>query len=162
MEHGEIVGKTETGLKHNNFLKSQLVLTDFRLICEVKLTPNSANSGIQFRSEPFGEFEMKGCQADMGQGWWGKLYEESGRALLASKPGDAFVKKEDWNTYEILAVGGKIRTAINGNLCTDLDDPQVAMRGITGLQVHSGGPTEVRFRNFRLELNPTFELKTAK
>ena len=162
VENGEIVGKSETGLKHNNFLKSQLVLLDFRLICEVKLTPNQANSGIQFRSEPFGEFEMKGCQADIGQGWWGKLYEESGRALLSSKPGDQFVKKEDWNTYEILAVGGKIRTAINGNLCTDLDDPQVAMRGITGLQVHSGGPTEVRFRNFQLELNPKFELKTVK
>ena len=162
VENGEIVGKTETGLKQNNFLKSQLVLSDFRLICEVKLTPNQANSGIQFRSEPFGEFEMKGCQADIGQGWWGKLYEESGRALLSSKPGDQFVKKEDWNVYEIVAVGGKIRTAINGNLCTDLDDPQVAMRGITGLQVHSGGPTEVRFRKFQLEVNPKFELRTLK
>ena len=162
VENGEIVGKTQTGLKQNNFLKSQLVLSDFRLICEVKLTPNQANSGIQFRSEPFGEFEMKGCQADIGQGWWGKLYEESGRALLSTKPGDQFVRKEDWNVYEIVAVGGKIRTAINGNLCTDLDDPQVAIRGITGLQVHSGGPTEVRFRKFQLEVNPKFELKTLR
>ena len=63
---------------------------------------------------------------------------------------------------EILAVGGKIRTALNGHLCTDLDDPQVAMRGITGLQVHAGGPTEVRFKDFRLELDPKFELKTMK
>ena len=74
----------------------------------------------------------------------------------------AFVKENDWNTYEILAVGSKIRTAINGNLCTDLDDPKVAARGIIGLQVHSGGPMEVRFRNFELELNPKFELKTVK
>ncbi len=162
VENGEIVGKTATGLKHNEFLKSQSVLGDFRLICQVKLTPNSANSGIQFRSEPFGEHEMKGCQADIGAGWWGKLYEESGRALLSAKPGDAFVKTNDWNTYEILAVGSKIRTAINGHLCTDLDDPQVAMRGITGLQVHSGGPTEVRFKEFKLELNPKFELNTVK
>ncbi|MSU59454.1 MAG: DUF1080 domain-containing protein [Pedosphaera sp.] len=162
VEHGEIVGQTDTGLKHNEFLKSQFVLSDFRLVCKVKLTPNSANSGIQFRSEPFGDHEMKGCQADMGQGWWGKLYEESGRGLLATKPCDEFVKKNDWNVYEILAVGGKIRTALNGNLCTDLDDPQVAPRGITGLQVHSGGPTEVRFKDFELELNPKFELKTVK
>ncbi len=35
------------------------------------------------------------------------------------------------------------------------------MRGITGLQVHSGGPTKVRFKRFELELNPRFELKTA-
>jgi putative heme-binding domain-containing protein len=162
VEGGEIVGKTATGLKHNEFLKNQFVLTDFRLVCKVKLTPNSANSGIQFRSEPFGEYEMKGCQADAGQGWWGKLYEENGRALLAKPNGDAFVKTNDWNVYEILAVGGKVRTALNGNLCTDIEDPQIAPRGIIAVQVHSGGPTEVRFKDFELELNPKFELKTVK
>ena len=128
----------------------------------MKLTPNNANSGVQFRSEPFEAYEMKGCQADAGAGWWGKLYEENGRALLWNKPGDQFVKTNDWNSYEIVAVGSKIRTAINGNLCTDLDDPQVARRGIVGLQVHSGGPTEVRFKDFQLELNPKSELATKK
>lgn len=143
-------------------MKSEFVLENFRLIFQMKLTPNNANSGVQFRSEPFEAYEMKGCQADAGAGWWGKLYEENGRALLSTKTCDAFVKTNDWNTYEILAVGGKIRTAINGQLCTDLDDPKVAQRGITGLQVHSGGPTEVRFKNFELELNPKFELKTTR
>ncbi len=162
VENGEIVGKTTTGLKHNEFLKSQFLLEDFRLVCKVKLTPNAANSGIQFRSEPFGEFEMKGCQADIGVGWWGRLYEENGRKLLWKKTGEAFVKTNEWNTYEILAVGSKIRTAINGQLCVDLDDPQIARRGITGLQVHSGGPTEVRFKDFEVELNPKFELKTVQ
>jgi len=162
VEDGEIVGKSTTGLKHNEFLKSQFVLADFRLVCKVKLTPNSANSGIQFRSEPHGEYEMKGCQADIGASWWGKLYEENGRALISKKSGEHFVKTNDWNTYEILAVGGKIRTAINGNLCVDLDDSQVARRGITGLQVHAGGPTEVRFKDFQVELNPKFVLLTAQ
>ncbi len=162
VENGEIVGASKTGLKHNEFLKSEFVLENFRLVFQMKLTPNNANSGVQFRSEPFESYEMKGCQADAGAGWWGKLYEENGRALLSDKPCDAFVKTNDWNTYEILAVGSKIRTAINGQLCTDLDDPKVAQRGITGLQVHSGGPTEVRFKNFELELNPKFELNTVK
>jgi hypothetical protein len=161
VENGEIVGKTTTGLKHNDFLKSQLVLSDFRLVCKVKLTPNSENSGIQFRSEPHGEYEMKGLQADIGKGWWGKLYEENGRALLWDKPGDAHVKLDDWNTYEIVAVGSRVRTAINGKLCVDLDDPQIARRGITGLQIHSGGPMEIRFKDFLLELNPKLELTTA-
>jgi len=161
VENGEIVGKTTTGLKHNEFLKSQLVLGDFRLVCKVKLTPNLENSGIQFRSEPHGEYEMKGLQADMGKGWWGKLYEENGRALLWNKPGDGHVNLEEWNTYEIVAVGSRVRTAINGKLCVDLDDPQIARRGIIGLQVHSGGPMEVRFKDFQLELNPKLELTTA-
>jgi len=161
VENGEIVGKTAAGLKHNAFLMSQLVLGDFRLVCKVKLTPNSENSGIQFRSEPHGEFEMKGLQADIGKGWWGKLYEENGRALLWDKPGDAHVKLEDWNTYEVVAVGSRIRTAINGKLCVDLDDPQISRRGIIGLQVHSGGPLEIRFKDLQLELDPKLEISTA-
>jgi hypothetical protein len=36
------------------------------------------------------------------------------------------------------------------------------MKGRIGLQVHAGGAMEVRFRNFQLELNPKFELKTLK
>jgi hypothetical protein len=153
---------TKTGLKQNDFLKSDFVLDDFRLVFQVKLTPNTENSGVQFRSEPFEGHEMRGPQADIGAGWWGKLYEENGRGLLWDKPGDAFVKQNEWNTYEILAVGGKIRTALNGQLCTDLTDDKVARRGVVGLQVHSGGPMEVRFKEFELELNPQFEMKTVK
>lgn len=162
VENGEIVGASKTGLKQNDFLKSEFVLDDFRLVFKVKLTPNTENSGVQFRSEPFEGHEMKGPQADIGAGWWGKLYEENGRGLLWDKPGDGHVKSGDWNTYEILAVGGKIRTAINGQLYTDLDDAKVARRGVVGLQVHSGGPLEVRFKDFELELNPKFELSTTK
>jgi len=97
----------------------------------------------------------------VGAGWWGKLYEENGRALLSDKSGEAWVKVDDWNTYEILAVGSRIRTAINGHLCVDVDDPQIARRGITGLQAHAGGPLEVRFKELHLELNPKFELITT-
>jgi putative membrane-bound dehydrogenase-like protein len=162
VENGEIVGASKTGLKQNDFLKSEFVLDDFRLVFQVKLTPNNANSGVQFRSEPFEGHEMKGPQADIGAGWWGKLYEENGRGLLSDKPGDAFVKINDWNTYEILAVGGKIRTAINGRVCTELDDSKVARRGVVGLQVHSGGPIVVRFKDFTVELNPKLELPPGK
>ncbi len=162
VENGEIVGKTATGLKHNEFLKSRMPLENFRLVLKIKLTPNKENSGVQFRSEKFGDYEMKGPQADVGVGWWGKLYEENGRAVLSDKPGDPFVNQDDWNTYEILAVDGKIRTALNGHLCVDIDDPKISRRGITGLQMHAGGPLEVRFKELRLELNPKFEMTTLK
>jgi putative membrane-bound dehydrogenase-like protein len=161
VENGEIVGRTTTGLKHNEFLKSKALFEDFRLVLKIKLTPNKENSGIQFRSEPFGQYEMKGPQADAGAGWWGKLYEENGRALLWDKSGDGCVKADDWNTYEIVAVGGKVRTAINGITCVDIDDPKISRRGIIGLQMHAGAPLEVRFKDFKLELNPKFELLTA-
>jgi putative heme-binding domain-containing protein len=162
VDNGEIVGRSTAGLKHNEFLKSQMVLENFRLTLKIKLTPNSENSGVQFRSEPFGEYEMKGCQADAGAGWWGKLYEENGRALLWTKPGDQFVRTNDWNTYEIVAVGGCVRTALNGHPCVSVDDDKIAPRGIIGLQAHAGGPLEVRFKDLELELNPKCELKTAR
>jgi putative heme-binding domain-containing protein len=161
VENGEIVGRTSTGLKHNEFLKSKASFEDFRLVVKIKLTPNKENSGIQFHSEPEGQYEMKGPQADVGAGWWGKLYEENGRALLWDKSGDACVKPDDWNTYEVVVVGSKVRTAINGVPCVDIDDPKISRRGIVGLQMHAGGPMEVRFKDFQLQLNPEFELLTA-
>lgn len=161
VEGGEIVGQTKTGLKQNDFARSDLLLGDFRLLLEIRLVGDQGNSGIQFRSAVHGEKSMQGYQADVGPGWWGKLYEEHGRALLWKDSGEQHVRKDEWNTYEILAVGSRIRTAINGQPCVDLDDPQGARQGVVGLQVHSGGPTEVRFRNLRLELDPAPELKTA-
>jgi putative membrane-bound dehydrogenase-like protein len=151
VENGEIVGKTTTGLKKNDFLKSHLEVSDFKLTLKMKLVPNKENSGIQFRSEPIEGGEMRGPQADAGEGWWGKLYEESGRGLLWKESGEKFLKKDDWNEYVVEAKGSKVRTWINGNLCVDLDDPKISKKGIFGLQMHSGGPMEVRFKDLKLE-----------
>ncbi|HET6882549.1 MAG TPA: PVC-type heme-binding CxxCH protein [Pirellulales bacterium] len=162
VEGDEIVGKT-TGLGRNEFLVSEMAAGDFRLTLEVKLVANEGNSGIQLRSETLGGEganggEVRGYQADIGPGWWGKLYEEHGRGLLWSNSGEAHVKAGEWNAYEIMAVGSKLQTRINGQLCVDLDDPSGAKRGIFALQLHAGGPTEVRFRNLKLEiLSPTPE-----
>lgn len=163
VDNGKLVGKSEKGLPNNEFLKSNLHVKDFRLTFKVKLVPNNANSGCQIRSVPLENSpEMKGYQCDMGEGWWGKIYEESGRGLLTETGGDDVVKKEDWNTYEILAIGHRIRTAINGKLCSDLDDPKGDLEGVIAVQVHSGGPTEVRFKDFELEVDPKAEMKTVK
>ena len=165
VDHGELVGRGPQ--KRNHFLFHKAELSDFRLTAEIKLTPNGGNSGFQIRSVPIEGGEARGPQADVGAGWWGKLYEESGRGVLYPRKGepfdgDRFVKKDDWNVYEIVAVGNRIKTAINGNVCTDLEDDGMSRKGRIGLQVHAGGPMEVRFRNFQLELNPKLELKTVK
>lgn len=162
VENGEIIGQSKTGLKKNEFLNSGMVVGDFRLVCKVKLTPNKENSGIQFRSQPELNGDVKGYQADVGAGWWGKLYEEHGRALLWDKPGDQHVKVDDWNTYEILAVGPRILTAINGKPCVDLTDPKGATQGIIAFQLHSGGPMEVRYKDLELEANPKPNLRTVE
>lgn len=150
-EDGQLVGRT-AGLDHNEFLISDMAVEDFRLELEVKLVDNAGNSGVQFRSQALPHGEVAGYQADIGAGWWGKLYEEHGRALLWEKSGEAHVRKGDWNKYVIEAHGPRIRTWINDQPCVDLDDPSGARRGIIALQLHSGGPTEVRFRNMKLKV----------
>jgi hypothetical protein len=152
VENGEIVGKTTTGLKKNNFLVSQTAVENFKLSLKVRLTPAKENSGIQFRSVPLPNGEMRGPQADIGAGWWGKLYEEEGRGLLAKEGGEKFVKAEEWNDYVIEANGNTVKIWINGNLCTDYTDEKLARRGVIGLQLHSGGPMEVRFKDIKLEV----------
>ncbi|MCI0699829.1 MAG: DUF1080 domain-containing protein [Planctomycetia bacterium] len=152
VENGEIVGKSATGLKKNTFLKSHTAVENFKLSLKIKLTPNKENSGIQFRSVPLPDGEMRGPQADIGAGWWGKLYEEEGRGLLAKEGGEKFVKPDEWNEYVVEAVNGRVKIWINGNLCTDYEDDKLARRGIIGLQLHSGGPLEVRFKDIKLEV----------
>jgi hypothetical protein len=140
-------------------LISELAAENFRLSLEVKLVDNAGNSGIQFRSQTRAA-DVAGYQADIGADWWGKLYEEHGRALLWDKPADQYVKRGDWNQYVIRAEGPRIRTYLNGQPCVDLDDPAGARRGIFALQLHSGGKTEVRFRNLALEILPSDETVT--
>jgi putative membrane-bound dehydrogenase-like protein len=156
LENGEIVGSSP-GLDHNEFLRSPFAVGDFRLFVKVKLVGNIGNSGIQFRSQTQPDGHVKGYQADIGAGWWGKLYEELGRGLLWNHSGEKYVRVDDWNDYEIVAVGSRIRTYLNGRLCVDLDDPAGARRGIIAWQLHSGGPMEVRFKDVRLELAPAIE-----
>lgn len=151
VQDGELVGLSK-GLARNEFLVSDMLARDFKLTFEIKLVKNEGNSGVQFRSKAVDNGDVKGYQADVGAGWWGKLYEEHGRELLWKESGEKHVKSGDWNRYEIEAVGSRVRTCINGQLCVDLDDPDGAREGIFALQLHSGGPTEVRFRNFQLEV----------
>lgn len=152
VSNGEIIGQSATGLDRNAFLISDLLLSDFSLSCEVKLSPNTENSGIQFRSKIIDQDDVQGYQADIGAGWWGKLYEEHGRGLLWDISADSHVRPNDWNTYEIKAQGPFIQTFINGKLSVNLTDPDGSCSGIVALQLHSGGPMEIRFRNFHLNL----------
>ncbi|MFT7677134.1 MAG: putative membrane-bound dehydrogenase-like protein [Planctomycetota bacterium] len=146
-ENGELIGES-AGLAKNSFLVSSRELADFRFSCDVLLKDNAGNSGIQFRSRASDDGSVAGYQADIGAGWWGKLYEEHGRALLCDKEAD--IEEGDWNAYVIEAKGTRIRTWLNGELCFDYDDPEGAVSGVFALQVHSGGATTVRFRNLRL------------
>jgi len=149
VEQGEIVGRTK-GLAKNEFLVSELLLADFKLELDLRLVKDEGNSGVQFRTTPREDGEVVGMQADVGAGWWGKLYEENGRGLVVDK--EQAIEKDGWNHYVIEARGAHVKLTLNGNVCADLDDEKGAREGILALQLHSGGATEVRFKNLKLEV----------
>ena len=151
VEAGQLVGST-SGLARNEFLIGELELGDFRFSADVQLLRDEGNSGIQFRSMELPDREVMGYQADIGPGWWGKLYEEHGRGLLHSSYDASHFVPGAWHRYEVEARGSRVRTWIDGQLCVDLEDAEGRRRGVIAFQLHSGPATELRVRNPRVEI----------
>ena len=67
---------------------------------------------------------------------------------------------------EILAIGNRIRLAVNGQLVADWSDPMpdACGEGPLGLQLHSNPNTaqEVQFRGLILSENPKDEMATVE
>ena len=161
VREGAIVGtKGDQKIIGNQFLWYDKEVSDFKLTLQVKQVPFAANAGIQFRSmrEPNGH--AIGYQADIGKGWWGALYHEHGRKILAKNKDTAgkHLNPEKWNKYEILAVGHRIWLAINGKITVALRDPIGELEGQISLQVHGGMPQKVIYRDLTLERNPQVKM----
>jgi hypothetical protein len=108
---------------------------------------------VQFRSERLPDGDVKGPQADIGLGWWGKLSEAHGRDMGSDGAGEQHVKVDDWNEYKIVAQGSSVRTWINGVLSVNTHDPQIARHGIFAIEMGANGvPMEVRFKHMKLTL----------
>lgn len=162
VENGEIVGRASP-LAGAEYLVHARPIKDFRLVLEVKLAGERGNGGIQFRSGMFETTDMKGLQADVGPGAWGKLIERNGRGPLVETGAEGAVRPGDWNLYEILATGRRLQLALNGKKCADFEDPQSDRPGLIGLQMAGEVESlEIRFRNLSLEADPEPRLKTAR
>lgn len=161
VKDGVIVGNAREKVTRNEFLWSKVEVKDFYLAVDVKLSPKNRNAGIQFRSKPVGDHgQAVGYQADVGGGVWGKLYHEHGRGKLDwNNRAESVIKNDDWNRYEILAVGHRIWTAINGELCVAIEDPKGELSGRISFQIHSGPPQNVQYRPVKLVHDPAIALE---
>jgi type 1 glutamine amidotransferase len=157
VQDGELIGRTgKDDLKHNQFLIADGEHGDFFLKFSVKL--RNHNSGVQFRSRAFPEFVVKGYQADIADGWYGSLYEEGGaRGILANGwkgKGEKAAVLDGWNEMTLRAEGPKIKITLNGVTTVEYEEKQPDLqpaRGVIALQIHSGPPMEVRFRDIRIQ-----------
>jgi hypothetical protein len=169
VENGMITGGSTTEkVPRNFFLATTRSFQNFDLRLQLKLTglPNTGmiNSGVQIRSLRVpNNTEMSGYQVDAGDGWWGKLYDESRRRKVIAEPIDAAavnaaVKPGEWNEYRIRTEGARIRSWINGVPALDYTEaePNIAQDGKIAVQIHSGGIALVQVKDVRIEeLPPT-------
>ncbi len=159
LEAGAIVGGSLKGrVVRNEFLCTVKEYEDFELRLKFKLLGKRANAGIQIRSRRIPKHhEMIGYQADMGDGWWGCLYDESRRRRVLAGPAKKDrgkpVEREGWNDYRIRCEGKRIQLWINGQQTVDYTEPEadISLTGVIGLQIHGGGPSEAWYKDIVIE-----------
>jgi hypothetical protein len=155
---------------------------DFELKVEYRVSARG-NSGINYRSVMWtnSPFALRGYQADIDgpNRYTGQNYEEKGRTFLAMRGqvtrleegktpqiigslGEtnqliSAIKNEEWNEVHIIARGGTMTHIFNGQVMSVVVDDDVKNRtlnGLLGVQVHTGPPMKIEYRNFRLKKLP--------
>lgn len=177
----------ETKLKKNSFLIYRGEEFDnFELQLEYKIVDgNSGIQYRSFERTENGKWALGGYQADFeaGNTYSGILYGEAFRGILAlrgestelvvgqngkmkklvaEKIGDtdeiqSKIKKEEWNSYKVIASGYRFQHFINGVQtieCVDNDLQNRRATGLLGLQIHVGPPMTVQFRKIRIKKLP--------
>ena len=158
VEDGAIVGgNLKEKIPHNEFLCTEEEFSDFELRLKFKLVGKGVNAGVQIRSKRIpNHHEVSGYQADLGDGFWGALYDESRRNKVLIGPKaeavEKILKREDWNDYRIRAEGPRIQLWINGEQTVDYTekDEGIARSGIIGLQIHGGPPSEAWYKDITI------------
>jgi hypothetical protein len=153
-------------------------LSDFELKLKFRVKGNGGNSGVQFRSVFRPDGLAVGYQADIYNsgaylgGVCDELHQRKGEELLtkngfktiidavgkrtATKLGaEAKMRPEgEWNDYHIIAKGHHITLKINGVTCAELIDKEeghLDLKGHLGLQLRSGKPMTVQFKDIYLK-----------
>jgi quinoprotein glucose dehydrogenase len=160
VENGYISGKAPK-IARNTFLIYNRPFGDFVLEAKVWMIKAGSfpNSGIQYRSivaDPK-QWIVHGYQADIGDTYWGTLYEEKGKRgqiLKGREEVQRAVRDDDWNLYVITARGAKLSHTLNGVDCGEFEDRDEKARrleGIIAFQYHAPGQFEVRFKDIRIK-----------
>ena len=158
IEDGAIVGGSlKERVKQNEFLTAVGQYGDFELRLQFKLLGKGVNAGVQVRSRRVPDHhEMIGYQADLGDNWWGCLYDESRRRkILAGPPREdrtKIIRRGQWNEYVIRCQGRRIQLWINGQQTVDYTEPdeKIEQTGLIGLQIHGGPPTEAWYKDVEI------------
>ena len=179
VENSAIVGETKTVNQQTHFLYWKGGKpANFEMRCRIRVVGKEGNSGIQIRSQKRPNWDALGYQVDFDASGYsvGTIYyhnrqphatfaQRGDRVLIDSngirsvnkfaepaKLLDVF-KKGDWNEYRILAKGRHVTLWMNDVImCTveDYEQKYTLPKGIIALQLHSGEPMRVEFKDIRI------------
>lgn len=154
-------GDGEIFIEENTYLCTREEFEDFEFSCLFRLTGGPEgfiNSGIQYRSKVV-DGDIVGYQADIGDGFWGDIYDEHRRGKLVG--GDLSVlskilNKGGWNSYLIRCRGDLHEIYINGIQTARYveADPSIPKKGVIGFQNHDGGKSKVEFKDVFITIFP--------
>ncbi|MEZ6142180.1 MAG: DUF1080 domain-containing protein [Zavarzinella sp.] len=160
IEDGMITaGSLDKVVARNEFLSTTKTYKDFELKVDFKIAgdKDKMNAGIQFRTKRIpNHHEVIGYQADIGQHYWGALYDESRRRKILAQPTkevlEKAVKHGEWNEYTIRCEGKRVQLFLNGIPTVDYTEkePDIDDSGVIALQVHGGAKVQVWYKNIRL------------
>jgi hypothetical protein len=150
-------------LPYHEYLCTTRTFANFDLRVKVKLVGDSAaNGGVTFRARRLADppNEVSGYQADMGETYWGGLYDQSRRNRFLAQPDAAEVAKilkpNDWNQYRIRCEGPRIRLWLNDVQTVDYTetDESIARSGTIGLQIHGGTRAVAAYKKITIRVLP--------
>lgn len=181
VEDGAITGKItpEHPLAENLYLIWQGgELADFELKLKSRVFGSKGiNNGFQFRSKELPNHDVAGYQVDnnLDTDWLVRLYDEHGRHDLALRgqrtvfdeqgrpaiselpeaAGKPWFKLDDWHEYRLICDGPRLTLEVDGRVAAEVvdnDPKQQDFSGILGLQLHTGPPTTVQFKDIELKV----------
>ena len=97
VKDGAIVGDKKGSTPKHHYLFSDMDYSDFELHIDVKM--DGYNSGVCTRIKPTSFDDAPGYQVDMGEGYWGALWDERGRGMVAAFPkerAETLVRRDEW------------------------------------------------------------------
>ncbi len=169
VKDGVIVGKNTEAVPVSTYLLTKRKFRDFRLICDFKLAESEMHSGIalwgKVAPDKGDKYTYAGHLVMFPSGYG--FYDLYGRNLIHQNADKArkVGKQHDWNQIEMVAIGDRIRFALNGVEISDWREPEPKriQEAPIGLQLHSNKvPQEVQFKNLVLETSPEDKLTTVK
>ena len=152
VEDGAFVGRANSE-KHYGLLFSDRTFKNFTVRLKFKVI--TGDSGLYIRTHLKEPDEAHGMQVQVGllKSGVGGIYESYGRGWLC-KPTDKLEKSythdKVWNEMVIEAHGNHITATVNGVKSCELDDDKGRPEGHFALQMHSGTPIHVMFRDIEI------------